>query len=195
MWRARTKTDLIIEVWEKLDCENVGADEIMAIESVVGDQFGKSAVDSPMRIARILADEGADLRHAEIMELWIDRRSDVPHGAEFRNLSKFSNLSEALSTLRNYENLRRRFLKDGDKEGMRLIREEALSAKKEILERKGSDTKSTVERSEMTEWITIWLQSPDVFENWVGLRQNSPEFVSKFGRIAVEKKRPGFHRA
>ena len=181
MWLARTKTDLIIEVWEKLDCENVGADEIMAIESVVGDQYGRAAVDSPMRVARILADEGAELRHSEVMELWVDRRSDVPYGAEFRNLSKFSNLTEALSTLRNYENLRRRFLTEGDKEGMRLIREEALLAKKEILVREAADTRSGMESSEMAEWITIWLQSPEIFENWIILRQGSAEFAAKFG--------------
>ena len=59
MWQSRTKNDLIIEVWEKLDCENVGAAEIEAIEVVVKEQYGEAAVDSPMIIARLLADEGA----------------------------------------------------------------------------------------------------------------------------------------
>ena len=59
MFEARNKTDLVIEVWEKLDCESVGAKEILAIEEVVLDRFGRSAVESPMVIARILADEGA----------------------------------------------------------------------------------------------------------------------------------------
>lgn len=182
MWQARTKTDLIIEVWEKLDCENVGASEIMAIEEVIGDQYGRNAVDSPMRIARILADEGAELRYSEIMELWVDRRSEVPYEAEFRNLSKFSNLTEALSTLRNFENLRGKFLKEGDKEGLRLVREEALSAKKEILERKTADSSSNRERSEIAEWLTIWLQSPEIFENWIVLRRGSTDFAAKFGK-------------
>ena len=35
MWQSRTKIDLIIEVWEKLDCESVGAAEIEAIEEAV----------------------------------------------------------------------------------------------------------------------------------------------------------------
>ena len=59
MLQSRTKTDLIIEVWEKLDCESVGAAEISAIETVVLERFGDGAVESPMIIARILADEGA----------------------------------------------------------------------------------------------------------------------------------------
>jgi len=67
MWKSRTKNDLMIEVWEALDCENVGAEEIVAIEQAVREQFGASAVGSPMAIARLLADEGAELRHSEIM--------------------------------------------------------------------------------------------------------------------------------
>jgi len=47
VWRSRNKTELIIEVWEKLDCETVGAVEIEAIETAVADVFGKPAVESP----------------------------------------------------------------------------------------------------------------------------------------------------
>ncbi|HKX84510.1 MAG TPA: hypothetical protein VJL58_09850 [Pyrinomonadaceae bacterium] len=64
MWNSRNKTDLIFEVWEKLDCESVGAAEIEAIETVVREEYGDSAVDSPMILARMLADEGAILRHS-----------------------------------------------------------------------------------------------------------------------------------
>jgi hypothetical protein len=81
MWNARNKNDLIIEVWEKLDCESVGADEIRAIEIAVEDVFGKPAVDPPMMIARLLADEGAELRHSEIMALHVERAEDRPYDA------------------------------------------------------------------------------------------------------------------
>ena len=81
MWNARNKNDLIIEVWEKLDCESVGADEIRAIEIAVEDVFGKPAVDPPMTIARLLADEGAELRHSEIMALHVERAEDRPYDA------------------------------------------------------------------------------------------------------------------
>ena len=40
MWHARTKNELIIEVWEKLDCENVGSTEIEAIEIAVAAAAG-----------------------------------------------------------------------------------------------------------------------------------------------------------
>ncbi len=96
MFDARNKNDLIIEVWEKLDCESVGASEMIAMEEAVLGQYGKSAVDSPMIIARLLADEGADLRHSEIMQLYVERHSDLPYEAAFRNILDVSDFKQAL---------------------------------------------------------------------------------------------------
>lgn len=183
MWRSRTKHDLIIEVWEKLDCESVGASEIEAIEEAVSARFGDAAVESPMRIARLLADEGAALRHSEIMQLWVDRYSDRSHNAEFRNLVKVDNLELATRSIRNAENLRKKFLASGDKEGLRLLREEIVEAKSFLAKRAAdrmSDVSKQAEASEIAEWLTIWLQSPEIFENWIKLRKDSAAFKAKF---------------
>src|ERR671938_1393739 len=57
-WKARTKHDLMIEVWEHLDCETVGATELETIESVVRERFGEGAVESPDSVERLPADQG-----------------------------------------------------------------------------------------------------------------------------------------
>ena len=57
-WNARTKHDLIIEVWEYLDCESVGARELEQIQQALGERFGAGALQSPASIARTVADEG-----------------------------------------------------------------------------------------------------------------------------------------
>jgi hypothetical protein len=186
MWRANTKTDLIIEVWEKLDCESVGAAEIEAIETVVRDVFGDSAADSPMAIARLLADEGAELRHAEIMELYVERASHDPYSAALRNILRLDDLNSTLGTLRALENLRRKCLSEHDTEGLRRLRETAIKGKEFALEtasRKNVDPITRLLNDEIAEWMTIWLQTPDVFENWISLRQKSVEFIDKFGKI------------
>jgi hypothetical protein len=66
-WKSRTKRDLMIEVWEALDCESVGAIELEAIAQAVREKFGEGAVESHASVARLLADEGAELRHAEVL--------------------------------------------------------------------------------------------------------------------------------
>ncbi len=183
MWQSRTKTDLIIEVWEKLDCESIGRREIEAIETVVGEKFGERAVESPMIIARQLADEGAELRHAEIMELDVLRRTESPYDAMFRNVLKFSSFKETIVSLRRLENLRRKFLSDDDREGLRLMREIAIKGKNRALmisknERVAPEKRAA--KAEIAEWFTVWLQNPEIFENWLALRQKSADFTKRF---------------
>lgn len=190
MWTSRTKLDLIIEVWEKLDCESVGSAEILAIEEAVSARFGEAAVESPMRIARILADEGAALRHSEIMNLWVKRFTDQPHEAEFRNLLRLDDVHTAYRSLKHVEALRRKLLARGDKDGLRLLREEMLETKADL--RKASQNRSAAAQvrhfnRELAEWITIWLQSPELFENWIALRRDSEEFKKIFG-VTLEQK-------
>ncbi len=188
MWQSRTKTDLIIEVWEKLDCESIGRSEIEAIETVVGEKFGARAIESPMIIARMLADEGATLRHAEIMELDVTRRTESPYDAMFRNILKFSDFIQTLGSLRRLENLRRKFLADNDREGLRLMREIAIKGKNRARMIAGNErvaAEKRAEKAEIAEWFTIWLQNPEVFENWIALRQKSEDFIRKFGENKV----------
>jgi hypothetical protein len=173
MWEAKNKRDLMIEVWEKLDCESVGAAEIEAIEEVVRDVYGDPAVESPVRIARLLADEGAELRHSEIMELYVRRYEARPYTAEFRNILKTGSFKQTLVSIRSLDNLRKKFESEGDRNGIRLIRERVIEAKMKL--------PSTPIETEIAEWLTVWLQTPDAFETWVSLRQRSTDFRAKFG--------------
>jgi hypothetical protein len=184
MWKSRAKTDLIIEVWEALDCESVGAKEIIAIEDAVREYYGQSAVDSPMVLARLLADEGAELRHSEIMELDVLRRLESPYDAMFRNILKFADFKQAAASIRHLENLRKKFLAENDREGLRLVRETGLKGKNRALmisKNSKVEENKRAEKAEIAEWFTIWLNAPEVFENWVELRQNSKDFRGKFG--------------
>lgn len=186
MWQSRTKNDLVIEVWEKLDCESVGAAEIEAIETVIADNYGESAVDSPMVIARLLADEGADLRHSEIMMLFVERNADTVYSAALRNVLQLADLKHALATIRHLENLRRKYVSENDKEGSRRLRETALRGKKmvnEIVKRPSTEGLARQINIEISEWLSVWLQTPAFFDDWVELRQRSADFVERFGEI------------
>lgn len=186
MWTSRNKTDLIIEVWEKLDCESVGRVEIEDIETAVEGRFGRAAVPSPMQIARMLADEGAVLRHSEIMELHLKRASHRPYDAALRDIVDVTDLKSAARSIKNLENLRRRYQKKDDREGLRLLREKAVEKKKETQGVVANKRKNATERAvanEAAQWLTLWLQSPELFEAWLKMRFASKDFKDKFGRI------------
>ena len=182
-WKSRTKVDLMIEVWEHLDCESVGAAELETIESVVRERFCEGAVENPATVARLLADEGAELRHAEVLELDARYRSADPYEAMFRNVLKFSTFEEAAASLKRLDNLRRQFERKQDREGLRRVRETVLKGKQraQMIARNSSvNERKRAEKEEIAEWFTVWLRQPDIFEDWLQLRRRAKDFRARF---------------
>ncbi len=189
MWQSKTKTDLIIEVWEKLDCENIGRAELEAIEIAVGVEYGLSQFETPMRIARILADEGAELRHSEILKLDAERRTNSPYAPIFRNLIKVENLREAQTTLKQIENLRRKFERVEDRTGLHELREVIkiqVTRLREIgdNQRSLSDTRKVA--NEVAEWFSLWLGNPEIIDGWLEIRLKSIDFKKRFGDEQID---------
>jgi hypothetical protein len=172
----------MIEVWEELDCESVGARELEAVLEAVRERFGDGALESPAATARLLADEGAELRHAEVLDMDARWRTQDAYEPMFRNVVKFSNFDEAAATIRRLD-LRKQFARNGDREGMRRVMAAALKGKQralmisrnaKVVERKRE------EKAEMAEWFTVWLNQPEIFEDWLALRRRSKEFRERF---------------
>ena len=182
-WQARTKRELMIEVWEHLDCESVGAKELEAVREAVRERFGEGAVESPARVARVLADEGAELRHAEVLEMDARWRTQDPHDAVFRNVLKFSTFEEAAASIRRLDNLRKQFRRKGDKAGLRRVQETVLKGKQRaqmIARNQSVNERKREEKAEMAEWFTVWLNQPEIFEDWLALRLTSKDFRARF---------------
>ena len=193
-WKSRTKRELMIEVWEHLDCESVGAREVEAVREAVRERFGEGAVESPARVARVLADEGAELRHAEVLEMDARWRTADPYEAMFRNVLRFADFDQAAASIKRLDNLRRQFERKKDSEGLRRVRETALKGKQRaqmIAGNKSVDARKRAEKDEIANWFTVWLQTPEIFDDWLHLRRGSAEFRARFGDDSrAEKGKP-----
>lgn len=182
-WKARGKRDLIIEVWEHLDCETVGASELERICDAVRARFGEGAVESPASVARLLADEGAELRHAEVLEMDARWRTADPYEAMFRNVLRFSDFAQAANSIKQLESLRRQFARKRDSEGLRRVRETALKGKQraQMIARNATvDARKRAEKEEIAQWFTVWLQTPEIFDDWLELRRRSRDYRERF---------------
>jgi hypothetical protein len=76
---AITKRDLMIELWDRLGRPTIGGAELAEIQRSIRGRFGRRADESPASIARVLADEGAELRHPEVIEFdarWREAKID-----------------------------------------------------------------------------------------------------------------------
>jgi len=176
-WRARSRTDLIIEVWEALDCESVGLAELREIQKAIGERFGSGAVDSPAAIARTLADEGAVLRHPEVLDF--DTQWREQSGPLNSSELDFSTLSDAAEAIRQVEEVRQ----TADPHRLRLLERFIKETREEVLLIARSSAVSSAARAEareIAEWLSLWLKAPQLFFNWLELRLDSEEFRNQF---------------
>ena len=182
-WSARNKRDLIIEVWEYLDCESVGANELEQIQQALTERFGSGALMSPASIARTVADEGAVLRHPEVFQCDAKWRQQLLKRWEFRERLDFSNLSAAFESVVKLEEKRLQLQVDNDATGLKELRDVVLAVRKDSLRQARSkilDVSAREQLKEISEWLAVWLQSPELFSDWLDLRRRSPDYKNRF---------------
>jgi hypothetical protein len=182
-WQSRTKRDLIIEVWEALDCESVGARELEQIQRVLSETLGAGAIESPAAIARVVADEGAALRHPEVFECDLKWRA----GKALHQLD-FSTLQLALESFGVVEIKRRELEQTKDNLGLLHLSDVIAAARQDSLLLSRSKILPAQERAEakeVSEWLRVWLLAPELFRDWLELRMRSEEFRKRFGRDSI----------
>jgi hypothetical protein len=188
------RREKVVATWRSLGKPKVGGEELRRIQQALGnyseDSVASGGVVSPAAIARILADEGAELRHPEVIEFDATWREAEIH----REAGKFDDLGEILSEspmglqdaeslIRRLEKMRVRFDRAGDKQSEMQGRTLAIEAREAAVSRSKNKLVNEAVRAEQAElasWLGIWLQTPELFEQWLELRKSSPDFKQKF---------------
>jgi hypothetical protein len=187
---ARTKAELTIEIWVGLGRAAVGENELREIQLAIAKRFGAGAVDSPAAIARLLADEGAELRHPEIIESdarW--RQTQIEKDvADFAVFERFDpaqplRLKQADALVGKLEKLRKKFEHAGDPQALRTLLDEAVNARQTVqllAKNEKFDQRVREEQLEITEWLAVWIRTPTLFAEWLELRKRSTDFRQRF---------------
>ncbi|HEY0724855.1 MAG TPA: hypothetical protein VGD41_12865 [Pyrinomonadaceae bacterium] len=162
-----TRDEFILEAWEGLGKEVVGASELGLIQQAFVERFG--SVISPASIARVLADHGARLRHPEILQADARWREE-----QLLFTSEDLDLTNVEAAVRLIDKLERQF--DTDAAGQERLRLAVRGLKSEI----DSLAAKNLLAAEVSQWLTVWLQNPGIFADWLTLRQNTPEFRERF---------------
>jgi hypothetical protein len=172
------KLKLITSVWQQLQATSVGQRELRHIQDAIAREFGVDAVESPASLARILADTGAPLRHAEVMDADLKWRRVTLFELFGPDELSFGTLAEARYSFTLIEELRTSLEAEQDLKGLQKLRDLVLGWKKNL--QLVIDSPLTTQGKNMSReavlWFTVWLQDPRLFAIWLDLRQNSPEF-------------------
>jgi len=157
---------LIVQVWEQTGREVVGAGELSLINDALVQRFGSGS--SPASIARVLADHGARLGHPEILQA--DSR-----WREQQHL--FTSDDLAFDTIQSANGFIDKLQQLHQTHDQQSVRQSVLQIKREL---DLLASKRAVAR-EAAQWLTVWLQNPQIFTEWLDLRRSTVEFQELFG--------------
>ncbi|MBS1787951.1 MAG: hypothetical protein JST85_09530 [Acidobacteria bacterium] len=173
-----TKQEMVLEIYDREAMGEVTAREIAIINHALVEEYGEGGAMQPAEIARILNEEELPVRFDQIF------RMDSPtetYEALFRDLTSCNSLEEGEAILWRLDALYREFQRAGDKTGMRFARTTALQLKGRAAALFASPTSPNQLRAELGEiaqWVTIWLQTPDIFAQWLNLRKATAAYKS-----------------
>jgi hypothetical protein len=181
---------VIVDLWQQLGKPVVDARLLASIQSRLVATFGNHETAGPAVIARILADEGAELRHPEIIEADVEwRQARIETGARQSALDKLSSpelmtLATAEIFIGELEEFRKRHELNEDRRALAEIRtlgSESRRLAESIARNRSVEQTIRHEQAEIAEWLKVWLQTPALFREWVELRKRSDEFRARFG--------------
>ena len=164
----RTRELLIIDAWKPLDKEVVGASDLEFIRETIVARFGTTV--SPASIARALADHGARLGHPEILQADMRWRE----GNLFFTAADLTvdTLEGATALMDKIESLRGQL--ENEKPKVEELYRQVRQFKSEL------ELMPTWLGQELAQWLTIWLQNPQIFGEWLELRRGTAEFRERF---------------
>ena len=167
------KKQVIIELWRETGKQTVGASELELLQQGLLARFGAGGSESPAAIARTLADHGVSLRHPEILEADMRWRHDWMTALFSPEDLNVGTLEAATALIQKIERLRLEFA--GNEATLESLRQSVRRMKGELELMTNQPL-----AQELAQWLTVWLQNPQIFEEWLALRRATAEFRERF---------------
>ena len=176
------KKQVIIELWRETGKQTAGASELELLQHGLLTRFGAGGAESPTSIARTLADHGVSLRHPEILEAdqrWRHDRMTALFSPEDLSVGT---LEAATALIQKVERLRHEFAADDAM--LESLRQSVrrMKSELELLAKREKAEKTRQLAQELAQWVTVWLQNPQIFGEWLALRRATAEFRERFER-------------
>jgi len=175
---SETKKQIILEYSQAKGLERIGPEEIRAFQKELQARLGSRT--SASYIAGVLRKAG---KRVEFQDRFAGPPLDEPYASRLHNLLQFHDFSSAEDSLRKLDEVYREYLEASDRTGTRLVRALLQKGKLRASSMAANPRVSPDKRAEKAEiatWFRIWLETPDLFFDWLELRKASEEFRRLF---------------
>ena len=172
-----TKKSMILEAADQLDLQKFTPAEVEQIRRRVTAQLGAEGKISGDYVMSVLEEAGRRVVRST--------RSDTEgrYEEEFSDLLHFSTLDDAEMCLVRLDELLRKFTVEGERPAIERVREVGRLGRRRaemIAHNHKVDPAKRAEKLEISRWFAVWLETPDVFFDWLEVRKQTPEFKGLF---------------
>jgi hypothetical protein len=176
-----SKKQILLDFCRARDRQRIEGEDLRVARNELRRQLGPGDRTSVGYIASVLREAGYEVRYE-------DRYSDPvmpePYATRLKGALEFHDLASAEQSLLRLDAIFREYSTAGDRVGTEMVR--ALVKKGKLRARSLAanprvQARKRQEKQEIARWFQVWLETPDLFADWLALRKSSDEFRSLFG--------------
>ncbi|MGB7435221.1 MAG: hypothetical protein WBR26_09335 [Candidatus Acidiferrum sp.] len=180
---TQTKKAMILEAARQLGLQKWTTAEIDQLRRKLLADHGEEGKSSNDYISEVLQSVGWKVQLSEREE------AEERFEEEFEDILHFKTLQDAEVSLIRLDELFRRFRHHAERAAVERVLEIGRLGKRRaemISHNRKVEAHKREQKKEIAEWFRVWLETPDVFFDWLEVRKASPEFREKFGDIDLE---------
>lgn len=176
-----SKKRILLDFFQEREKRLLVAGDLHSARNELRRHLGREDRTSLGYIATILREAGYDVRYE-------DRYSDPimpePYASRLKGVLEFHDLASAEHSLLTIDAIYHEYSGAADRLGVAMVR--ALVKKGKLRARSLAanarvNAQKRQEKREIANWFQIWLETPDLFTDWLALRKSSDEFHNRFG--------------
>jgi len=163
--------------------KRAGTRELRAIEAELRRRSNNHQKSCLSYIVSVLRAAGTRVEYPVHEEPAVEASTLDHHELHEKGLLQLRDLDSALTSLQKIDALYRQYREVSDRVGTGLARELVAKSEKRAKSmasnvRLGQEKRS--EKREIAKWFKVWLEVPDLFYDWLEMRQKSREFQRIF---------------
>ncbi len=176
-----TKKELILQIGREFSVLRFTPAEVEQIRRQLVARLGPGGKTSAEYIAGVLETAGMRV-------VWSTKAdTEGQYEEEFQDLLHFANLEDAEMCIMRLDELYRKFQEEQERAAVERVLEVARMGRRraEMIARNHKvEPEKRAEKEEITQWFKVWLETPDVFFDWLEARKASPDYQRRFAKRA-----------
>jgi hypothetical protein len=173
----KTKKALILQAAHEVGAQSFTMAEIDQLRRKLVAEHGEEGKTGTDYIAEVLKDAGMKVA------LTLQEEAEEQYEEEFDDLLHFKTLEDAEVSIMRLDELKHKFQAHNERAAVERVLNIARLGKRraEMIARNPKvESHKRAEKTEIAEWFRIWLETPDVFFDWLDVRKQSADFQKKF---------------